>query len=273
MLYFGELTVGNGLPTPVFNSGAVVSSKPIVNGPSYGLIEKGDVITGVNGNPIKLRKNNFYSAEQGISDFISLIRSTPEGEILQLSIKRGDKSKLIEIEPRRTVDENGKLGRISIGLMLSPNYERTEIVKANNIIDAVTRSADTVVAITSKTAQSFVLIIGSFFRGDSTSGLSGPIGIIQSGSQIVATNDISALIAFMAAVSLNLAVVNSIPFPGLDGGRMVFVLSEAVSGKKVDDRVQDEINAYALVLLLLLSLSTTFGDVKDIIKSAVALEP
>lgn len=95
--------------------------------------------------------------------------------------------------------------------------------------------------------------------------MTGPIGVIRSGSDVISTGNYGAAIAFAAAISVNLAVVNSLPFPGLDGGQLVFVVGEAVTGRKLPQRVQDRINAYALLLLLLVSLSTTVGDVGDLI--------
>ena len=47
--YFGELTVGAGLPKPMFREGALVTQAPRANGPSYGVLHQGDVIIGING--------------------------------------------------------------------------------------------------------------------------------------------------------------------------------------------------------------------------------
>ena len=77
---------------------------------------------------------------------------------------------------------------------------------------------------------------------------------------------LSAILTFMAAISVNLAVVNSLPLPALDGGQMLFVISEALTGRKVDQRLQEGITSVALVFLLLLSFSTTIGDVENIFR-------
>ncbi len=81
---------------------------------------------------------------------------------------------------------------------------------------------------------------------------------------MVATNNISAVIGFMAAISINLAVVNALPLPALDGGQMMFVLAEAVTGRKVDQRVQESINSAALLFLLVVTFSTAIGDISKI---------
>lgn len=55
-------------------------------------------------------------------------------------------------------------------------------------------------------------------------------------------------------------MINSLPFPALDGGQLVFVLVEAVTGRKVDQRLQEGINAAALLFLVALSATATVGD-------------
>jgi membrane-associated protease RseP (regulator of RpoE activity) len=77
---------------------------------------------------------------------------------------------------------------------------------------------------------------------------------------MVRTGDVNAVIFFAAAISINLAVFNSLPLPALDGGQIAFVLGEALSGKKIDQRLQEEINAIALLVLLLTSFSTVLID-------------
>ena len=95
--------------------------------------------------------------------------------------------------------------------------------------------------------------------------VSGPIGLIKTGSDVVATKDWTAVLLFAAAISINLGVINSIPLPALDGGQLVFVLAEAVTGRKVDQRFQEGITGVAVLFLLLLSAGTFVGDLSSII--------
>ena len=71
--------------------------------------------------------------------------------------------------------------------------------------------------------------------------LSGPIGVIKTGSDVVATNDVGAVIGFAAAISFNLAVVNALPLPALDVGQLVFVVGELLTGKKVDHHSSNQL--------------------------------
>ena len=73
-----------------------------------------------------------------------------------------------------------------------------------------------------------------------------------------------ALVSFAASISINLAVVNSLPLPALDGGQLAFVLVEAAAGRRIDQRVQEGINAGALLILLFISFGAAVGDVASI---------
>jgi len=82
----------------------------------------------------------------------------------------------------------------------------------------------------------------------------------------VSSADFAAVVAFAASISINLAVVNSLPLPALDGGQLAFVLAEAAAGRRIDQRVQESINASALLFLLFISFGTAVGDVTSIFK-------
>uniref|UniRef100_A0A7S1GHW5 Peptidase M50 domain-containing protein n=1 Tax=Cyclophora tenuis TaxID=216820 RepID=A0A7S1GHW5_CYCTE len=111
-------------------------------------------------------------------------------------------------------------------------------------------------------------VIGMMLLGKGAPGeqLSGPIGLLRAGSEVVSTTDMTAIVLFAAAISVNLAVVNSFPIPALDGGQMVFILWEALTGRKVNEKLQDTVTTAAVLLLLLLSLSTTVTDVKSLFR-------
>jgi len=272
--YFGELTVGPGLPRSVVAPGAIVSSMPRTDGASYGVLQRGDVIVGINGNALALSDSNSYSsAKSSISSLITTIRSTPPGSSLTLSILPSTTTTTptsVTITPRSTIDADGNLGPASIGVTLSPNIIRTELIQYESLPQSLLVSGETVYRLTSDSLRAVTQLLSSAIFGTAAPGgggsVSGPVGIIRSGSDVVASGSLSAVVAFGAAMSVNLAVMNSLPFPGLDGGQMVFVLSEAVTRRKVDQRVQERINAYALLVLLIVSVGATVGDVGDLIR-------
>lgn len=82
---------------------------------------------------------------------------------------------------------------------------------------------------------------------------------------MVATKDLTAVLLFAAALSVNLGVINALPLPALDGGQLVFVLAEALTGRKVDQRLQEGITSVAVLFLLWVSVSAAIGDVGNIL--------
>lgn len=93
----------------------------------------------------------------------------------------------------------------------------------------------------------------------SAASVAGPVGLVSIGADLART-DTAALLAFCAAISLHLALLNALPLPALDGGQLAFLAIEAARGRPVDRRVQDGVNRTALTLLLLLSTAVLVGD-------------
>ena len=90
--------------------------------------------------------------------------------------------------------------------------------------------------------------------------VSGPVGIVGlvgDASQF----GLVYLLGFTAFISLNLAVLNLIPFPALDGGRLLFVLIEGVTRKTIKPAVANTLNAVGFALLILLMIIVTVSDV------------
>lgn len=209
-----------------------------------------------------------FASQEEISNVISNIRRTPEGEPVQLTIVHGkgpaqfESKEIVSIVPKRSTD-----GIASIGVMLGPNYLKTELIKATSTIDAIAKAAEALYTITSQTASSiFGLLIDLLIGKGVPAGvsMSGPIGVVKAGADVVSSSDFAAVVAFAAGISVNLAVINSLPLPALDGGQLMFVLAEAVSARKIDQRIQEGINAGALLILLVISFGTAVGDVTSI---------
>ena len=76
---------------------------------------------------------------------------------------------------------------------------------------------------------------------------------------------ITALLSFTAIISLNLAVINLLPFPALDGGRLVFVAIEAVTGRDIPPEWAGRINLIGFGLLLLLMILVTYNDIINLL--------
>lgn len=92
------------------------------------------------------------------------------------------------------------------------------------------------------------------------SDVAGPVGIV--GLVDTASNfGFFYLLGFTAFISINLAILNLLPFPALDGGRLLFVLIEAITRKKIPTKIANSINLAGFAILLLLMLVITVSDV------------
>lgn len=97
-------------------------------------------------------------------------------------------------------------------------------------------------------------------HGVKPKGVAGPVGVAQLTGQAVSYG-LNATLWFMALLSLNLAVLNILPIPALDGGRLFFIIIEVVTGKKVNSKYESYAHAAGLAILLSLMLFITIFDV------------
>jgi regulator of sigma E protease len=101
-------------------------------------------------------------------------------------------------------------------------------------------------------------------RQVSTSALSGPIGII-SVTATAAQQGVRALASMVWNLSVAVGFVNMLPIPGLDGGRFLFLLYELVAHKRMNQAAEGWIHAVGLLLLLLLIVFVSYGDIMHLV--------
>lgn len=109
-----------------------------------------------------------------------------------------------------------------------------------------------------------IQMISGLFTGNVPKDVSGPIGMYQATSSIRNNQGFLAMVHFFGVVSVNLAVVNVLPFPALDGGRIVFVLYELLSKKRANEKLEMIVNNVGMMILLGLILLVTIGDISRI---------
>ncbi len=90
--------------------------------------------------------------------------------------------------------------------------------------------------------------------------VSGPVGIVGHVGD-AADRGVSALLLFTALISINLAIINILPFPALDGGRLLFVIIESITRKRIKPNIANLVNAIGFGLLMLLMIVITFNDI------------
>jgi regulator of sigma E protease len=96
----------------------------------------------------------------------------------------------------------------------------------------------------------------------------GPVGMAQITDQIVDTGGFMAVISLMALLSVNLGIVNILPLPALDGGRLIFVLIEMISRRRVPPDKEGMVHMVGMVALLSLMLVFTWNDIARLITGA-----
>ncbi len=109
-------------------------------------------------------------------------------------------------------------------------------------------------------------LVAELFKGHVPQGVSGPVGIFAVTSE-AAKSGILNLINFVGILSVNLAILNILPFPALDGGRLLFIGIEAVLGRKVLPKVESITHSIGMIILLILLAAITFHDVARLISA------
>lgn len=111
------------------------------------------------------------------------------------------------------------------------------------------------------TKQIFVILGDLVTGGFSLDSLSGPVGIYKSTEQ-VAQQGIFVLMKWGALLSINLGIMNLLPLPALDGGRLLFFLVEFLRGKPIDRQKEGIVHFIGFALLMLLMIVVTWNDIQ-----------
>jgi regulator of sigma E protease len=108
--------------------------------------------------------------------------------------------------------------------------------------------------------------------GAATPQVTGPVGMAQLTGE-VAQSGFSPLIEFAAFISINLGIVNILPLPALDGGRIAFVLLELIrGGRRISPKTEGLVHLVGFFLLITLILVVTYGDIVNIVTTGSAVK-
>jgi regulator of sigma E protease len=204
----------------------------------------GDVILSFNGRQLA---NN---AELGRDIFLDL------GETVPMQIQKADGTVVtVTVTPRW----NPPSGQGAVGV-----ETQTANAVTTSVHDGLFTSISSGIRETGETMVLFKNSILSLIFG-APAQLSGPVGIAQMTGE-VARAGFGPLLEFTAFLSLNLAILNILPIPALDGGRIAFVVVEwARRGKRIDPKTEGKIHFIGFVLLIGLILLVTFQDIVRIV--------
>jgi regulator of sigma E protease len=111
------------------------------------------------------------------------------------------------------------------------------------------------------TASGLYGLISQGLRGKgSLNGVTGPVGLVGVAGDAYRFGFVY-LLSFAALISINLAVINLLPFPALDGGRLFFLLIEKIKGSRINPKISNTANMIGFGALMLLMLIITYHDV------------
>jgi regulator of sigma E protease len=198
-------------------------------------LKKGDTVQTINGSEI----SNW-------TDVVEIIRKSPD-EKLEFIVVRAGKETEISVTPIERTIEGKKMGIIGV-------YSPVE----KSPLQAITTGAKETYY---WTKQIFVML-GKLVTGQfSIDALSGPVGIYQA-TDTVAKSGIYYLMKWAGILSINLGIMNLLPIPALDGGRLMFFAVEAVRGKPIDRQKEGMVHFIGFALLMLLMLVVTWNDIQ-----------
>jgi len=249
LLFIGVGLIGFDIPT---GSVAIISVTP--GSPAARAdLQEGDTILSIDG----LTARNTYE----------LIQYTDErlGEEVTLSIKRGEETIPVRLTPRREPPANEGAMGVIIQTVDVVGVDKLHYSLGEAIPIAGRMVADVIAAIFSGVAGMIQGVIAPDIRG--------PVGIAAVTGE-VAKSGLVALMQFTAYLSIQLAIVNLLPFPGLDGGRLAFIALEALrGGKRVAPEKEGLFHLVGLVILVGLLLIVSYQDVARLLSGQPILPP
>lgn len=198
-------------------------------------LQKGDVVQSIAGQPVDEWK-----------DVVKIVRENPETELPIVVERQGETIKLT------VTPEARKVGEETIGLIgvYSPVEKTFWASLKFGVVETIQWTKEIIVSLGK-------LITGQF----SIDMLSGPVGIYDMTDKIAQTG-ITNLLNWTALLSINLGIMNLLPIPALDGGRLMFFAIEAIRGKPVDRQKEGIVHFIGFALLMLLMLVVTWNDIQ-----------
>lgn len=212
-------------------------------------IVAGDEIIEING----VKTNSWYR----IADTIA----KSNGQELKLLVKRDGKIYTTKVIPELRYNERLKksVPVIGIGVNYTPWPELSKTV-SYGFYEALKKGFDDTVMMSKVVITAVTKLLSGAISSDN---ISGPIAIAK-GAGESASYGLAFFISFLAAISVNLGILNLLPIPVLDGGQLLFLAYEAIARRKPSLKVQSVLTSVGFAILLALMLFAVFNDLKGL---------
>lgn len=241
---FVGISMVNGVPVDKPIIGGIIDNSPAYN---VGL-KSNDVIKKINDNEIK-----------SWNEIRNKVQET-NGNELRLIIEREGRTLEYNINPKKETlsDKNGNL-KNTYTLGIKVKYEK-------NLMYSIKYGLKQTLYYGGIIFMGIVGLFISLIKGIfSLNQLGGPVAIYEMSSE-VAKNGLESTLRWIGILSVNLGLMNLIPIPVLDGGRIVFVLYEAIFKKPINKKAQYYITIVFALLLLILTIAVTWNDISRLLK-------
>lgn len=239
LFIFIGLTFANGYSVSEPIIGEVTENSPA----QQAGLQPNDVVKEINGESI----------DSWSSLTTNILKSN--GNQINLKIDRAGKEENLQLTPSESIvkTENGEEQKIyTIGITVKKEHE---------FIKSITKGFNETLLYSTAIFKGILGLFASIFSGGfSLNQLGGPVAIYEL-STIAAQSGLVTTLRWIGILSVNLGLMNLIPIPVLDGGRILFVLYEAIFRKPISKKAQYYMTATFSILLLLLMLAVTWNDV------------
>lgn len=188
-------------------------------------------------------------------DVVAAIKAHPN-ERLDFTVERGKQVLFLPAVP--TAGRDGR-GAIGVSLLSHTFISHT---KPDGLLDAGRMAVGEFSRLAGTVLNGLKQLVTNF--GQMAGQLSGPVAIVAAGSEIART-DAAGLFQFCAIVNINLAIVNVLPLPALDGGYLVLLLLEAARGKKLPEGVEQGVMASGLLMMMFLGVGLVIRDTVNLL--------
>ncbi|MGP4040263.1 RIP metalloprotease RseP [Gracilibacillus sp. D59] len=220
-----------GVPVEDVRIGSVVDNSPAQEAG----FQSGDTVIEIEGKSISKWE-----------EFQEVVEASPN-EPLEMIVLRDNQQVPLEVTPALIETPEQDVGQVGVTLALEKSFIRTIPYS----IEETYRWSTLILTNLGK------LVTGQF----SIDMLSGPVGIYDATDQVVKTGLMNFL-TWTAVLSVNLGIINLLPLPALDGGRLIFVGLEAVRGKPIDPQKEGVVHFIGFALLMLLMIVVTWNDIQ-----------
>ena len=219
-------------------------------------LQVGDVITSVNDYRVFTDQDLSFALSMASLDI------TEETVNIDLTVRRGNEDLRFDGVAVNTVESTDGMRHIVLDFYVTGQEK--------NVLTVITKSFSDTVSTVRMVFKSLVgLLTGQFGLNE----MAGPVGTAQAVTQVASEGlkqsfgaGVNSIIYMMLIISVNLGIVNLLPLPALDGGRLVFLLIELIFRKPVPPKYEVWVHAGGMVALLSLMVVVTFNDILRIFR-------